>query len=741
MSSAVLCASILLVCAFSRCAAQVSCSGRCGAEYYRGYMCQCDYGCLQHEECCKDFESQCTTGDSCKGRCGEFFRRGRLCNCDPDCGKFNQCCPDYKSHCDAEEPVIKEPVESSSTFVDDDDSKDDQFDPKYVETQDPQDDFDLYDQTFPNLPDDSSSETGQDYLEEIPTPDTTSGYEPMSTKLLEVVPTDPTKPNAQDYPDTELIPEDTTTISPELEEATTQPSDDKPNKDNASISPPSPTNEEVPTDSAESDPTSQSETGTALPLSTPTTADDAQELQSGAPTEGGEVLPDRPTPGPQDEYTSPPQLEVLPSHPDPDQASSSDMSQSPATTPAFIAVTNTASETTATTNGAFSEPATTTPFPVTSASMTYDHAPVTTISSLSDPESESGLGGVTPESWTEPGPQDDAQTTVTPSPKDSAQDSLTTAGTTADWTKVTPALTEASSSKPDSKPLPDPSPTKPSSIKPSLTKPTPKPPAKPIDTAQTPNIDNTRDYQADDSNDTDLCSGRPTSAVTTLKNGTMVVFRGHYFWTLDRNRVPGPARGITQTWGIPSPIDTVFTRCNCQGKTYILKGAQYWRFDNDVLDPGYPNLLVNGFDGLRGQITAALSVPQYKQRRESVYFFKRGGLVQKYSYKFGTSPSCGRKVQHTVHTSHSRMTRQTVSSLEPAINIHTSWRRVPSTITSAVSAPSRRVPEGYKYYVFSRSNYYSVKMNGERPVVGYPQAITTPLKNSSKDFFKCPKKV
>ena len=46
---------------------------------------------------------------------------------------------------------------------------------------------------------------------------------------------------------------------------------------------------------------------------------------------------------------------------------------------------------------------------------------------------------------------------------------------------------------------------------------------------------------------------------------------GHYFWVLDSFRNPGPARGITDVWGVPSPIDTVFTRCDCQGKTYILK--------------------------------------------------------------------------------------------------------------------------------------------------------------------------
>lgn len=50
-----------------------------------------------------------------------------------------------------------------------------------------------------------------------------------------------------------------------------------------------------------------------------------------------------------------------------------------------------------------------------------------------------------------------------------------------------------------------------------------------------------------------------------------VMLSGHYFWLLDRNSVPGPAHGITQIWGVPSPIDTAFTRCNCQGKTYIFK--------------------------------------------------------------------------------------------------------------------------------------------------------------------------
>lgn len=43
-----------------------------------------------------------------------------------------------------------------------------------------------------------------------------------------------------------------------------------------------------------------------------------------------------------------------------------------------------------------------------------------------------------------------------------------------------------------------------------------------------------------------------------------------------------------------------------------------------------------------------------------------------------------------------------VSPLGPTINIQTSWRGFPSMITAAVSVPSNREPEGYKYYVFSR---------------------------------------
>ncbi|XP_019202518.1 proteoglycan 4b isoform X1 [Oreochromis niloticus] len=304
--------------------------------------------------------------------------------------------------------------------------------------------------------------------------------------------------------------------------------------------------------------------------------------------------------------------------------------------------------------------------------------------------------------------------------------------TTAAWTDATDdLLTDTSKPTRAQEPEPTPPVEKPELYELDPAKPISKPDTKPLETQ---NIDDTGDYQADDNNDTNLCSGRPVSGVTTLRNGTMVVFRGHYFWLLDSNRVPGPPRGITQVWGVPSPIDTVFTRCNCQGKTYIFKGSQYWRFENDALDHGYPKVITTGFDGLRGHITAALSVPQYKSRAESVYFFKRGGFVQKYSYHAGVGPTCRKKVQYAIYTVRNRVVRQAAPLLGPAITIRTSWRGFPPAITAAVSVPTTTEPEGYKYFVFSGSKSYNVRLDGERPVIAPPTASSSPQSNN---FIRC----
>ncbi|KAM6938640.1 proteoglycan 4b [Lycodopsis pacificus] len=720
MSSTVLGAVILLVCALTFSAAQTSCKSRCGDEYYRGYMCQCDYNCLSYGECCEDFESQCTTRDSCKGRCGENFKRGRLCSCDPKCADYNQCCPDHKTHCDAEEPTeATEP----STFIEGNDA-------------------DMNGQLFPN---DEFTNNEVEDLEKSPIPESTSGYESSAADLLDHISTEP----IQD-PDTLEFSTETFTVFTIADIEPTQADDGR--------STLYPTIAEAPTESTvASDSTSSSDPATTLPHPT-TAADFSQPTPTSVPQT--EYSPTADTP----ELEMASQAEVQPV----DDIFSKDLTVAPSDEPEVTTLSKTASYTpvatisTGPTQGSSTVlensqvttiPASTlnpTPIPEATTSNEPDDTPAKPTPAKPTPAKPTPAKPTpakpTPAKPTPAKPTPAKPTPAKPTPAKPTPAKPTPAKPTpAKPTPAKPTPAKPTPAKPTpAKPTPaKPTPAKPTPAKPTPAKPTPakpssKPETKPLDTAQTLNIDNPRDYQADDSNDTNLCSGRPVGAVATLRNGTVVVFRGHYFWFLDRYMVPGPARGITQVWGVPSPIDTAFTRCNCQGKTYIFKGSQYWRFENAVLDPTYPKVIQVGFNGLRGQITAALSVPQYQRRRESVYFFKRGGSVQKYSYQFGTSPTCGRKVQDPVYTVRSRMVRQAVSNLEPVVNIRTSWRGFPSTITAAVSVPSTRDPERYKYYVFSRSKSYNVRIGSERPVISAPTDNASPQSN---DFLKCPARV
>lgn len=51
-----------------------SCKGRCGSEYNRAYMCQCDYSCLVYGECCPDYEYQCTTSKAFTTQCTIYIK-------------------------------------------------------------------------------------------------------------------------------------------------------------------------------------------------------------------------------------------------------------------------------------------------------------------------------------------------------------------------------------------------------------------------------------------------------------------------------------------------------------------------------------------------------------------------------------------------------------------------------------------------------------------------------------------
>ncbi|XP_061596830.1 vitronectin b isoform X2 [Cololabis saira] len=134
------------------------------------------------------------------------------------------------------------------------------------------------------------------------------------------------------------------------------------------------------------------------------------------------------------------------------------------------------------------------------------------------------------------------------------------------------------------------------------------------------------------------CSGRPFDAFLQLKNGSIYAFRGEYFFELDDKAIlPGYPKLIQDVWGISGPISAAFTRINCQGKSYIFKGRQYWRFDGDVLDEDYPRDISLGFEGIPDDIGAAFAVPAPSHSgKEKAYFFKGDKY---YQYEFKHQPS------------------------------------------------------------------------------------------------------
>ncbi|XP_067883629.1 vitronectin-like [Heterodontus francisci] len=129
-------------------------------------------------------------------------------------------------------------------------------------------------------------------------------------------------------------------------------------------------------------------------------------------------------------------------------------------------------------------------------------------------------------------------------------------------------------------------------------------------------------------------SKQPFDAFTDLKNGSIFAFQGEYFYELDKvSIVPGYPKLIRDVWGIHGPVDSAFTRINCEGKTYIFKDDSYWRFNNGILENGFPQLIKLGFPGIPTNIDAALALPASNiNGKERVYFFK-GNLYWEYVFQ------------------------------------------------------------------------------------------------------------
>ncbi|XP_050994118.1 proteoglycan 4b isoform X22 [Labeo rohita] len=607
--------------------------------------------------------------NSCTGRCGEGYYKGNVCQCDNECMSLNECCTDFKELCTTKDSCKGRCGEP------------------FHRAHTCHCDFDCvsYNQCCPDY-------ENMCLVEETSSEDMTDGEEFGEAEEVAI---------PKDEDESEGL--DASSMLPTDENPTEGPSSTAPTEGAASTAPTEGPSSTAPTEGAAS----------TAPTEGPTTTASTEDPSSTAPTEGPSST--APTEDPSSTASTEGPASTAPTEGPTTAASTEDPSSiAPTEGPSSVGPTEDPFNA-APTDGPSGAGPTEDPFNAAPRDGPSSAGPTEDPFNAAPRDGPSSAGPTEDPSST--APTEGPSSVATPVPKK---------------TLSTPAPTK--------KPRKPKRPTRPSkdkndkpNSKESLKDPSSVAPIIPEENPLEPSFDKNgiKDYQADDY-DTNLCSGRPVSGLTTLRNGTTVVFRGHYFWTLDKHRNPDPPQLITKVWGIPSPIDTVYTRCNCLGKTYFFKGKNYWRFENGVMDPGFPKPITQGF-GQIDHITAALSIPEYRSRKESVIFFRRGGRAQKYTYQ--VTPSCGRKPRISLLTVRRRARRQAAAALGQVITISRTWKGFPTVVTSAVSVPSR-VKEGYKYYVFSQNKYYSIKMEREKPAILKP--AQGPKENAATSFFKCP---
>ncbi|KAM9584190.1 matrix metalloproteinase-25 [Trichechus inunguis] len=83
------------------------------------------------------------------------------------------------------------------------------------------------------------------------------------------------------------------------------------------------------------------------------------------------------------------------------------------------------------------------------------------------------------------------------------------------------------------------------------------------------------------------------AAYARHRDGRIILFSGPQFWVFKDRQLEGAARPLTEL-GLPpgERVDAVFS-WPLNGKTYLVRGQQYWRYDEAAAspDPGYPRAL------------------------------------------------------------------------------------------------------------------------------------------------------
>ncbi|KAG8449698.1 hypothetical protein GDO86_016371 [Hymenochirus boettgeri] len=149
-----------------------------------------------------------------------------------------------------------------------------------------------------------------------------------------------------------------------------------------------------------------------------------------------------------------------------------------------------------------------------------------------------------------------------------------------------------------------------------------------------------------------MCGEKPIDTFVATKNGSIYLFKGEYFWELSHGKLPLTPKKkapqlISTKWKLlPPSIDAAIrmqnTAADQDGKIFFFKGSNYWKYDNDQMEPGYPKLISEGFPGVPDNVDAAFTQPAIiakggKVIRDERIFFIKGKTFIVYNPATGNS--------------------------------------------------------------------------------------------------------
>uniref|UniRef100_A0A8C5WLA6 Peptidase metallopeptidase domain-containing protein n=1 Tax=Leptobrachium leishanense TaxID=445787 RepID=A0A8C5WLA6_9ANUR len=151
-----------------------------------------------------------------------------------------------------------------------------------------------------------------------------------------------------------------------------------------------------------------------------------------------------------------------------------------------------------------------------------------------------------------------------------------------------------------------------------------------------------------------VCGDESIDTFVSTKDNAIFLFKGEYFWELGHAKLPITPKKkqpqlISTKWKeLPSSLDAAIRMQNPNGdqngKIFFFKGSNYWKYDDDKIESGYPKLIKDGFPGVPNNLDAAFTQPAIVIKggtviREERIFFIKGKNFILYDPVSGNSTS------------------------------------------------------------------------------------------------------